>query len=220
MIRWILGILILLGLLIWRTRIGIRISLAAECAAAEITIGLFRIRLMPAKDHPPAKKKAVKKKTPPPKEGVAKKLPKPTWDELKEAWRILSPACRRALGRTRRSIRVNPLQLSLTIAGEEDPAAAAESYGYAHAAVWTVMPALEQLLVIPDPHVHIGVDFEAEKTRVEGQFGVSIRIGTLIAVGLEVGIPALRWFCRVYKRHRRRPDTPQEKNGAAMDTAA
>lgn len=223
--RWILGILLLLGLLFWRLRVGIRTSFGGEAATADLTLGPFHIRLLPAKKGEPAGEKPPKKAKPVKKEArdltaAIKRLPKPTLSEVKDAVRTLSPACKKALRRTRRSIRVHPFHLSVTIAGREDPAAAAEIYGYAHAAVWTAMPALEQLLLIPDPHVHLGIDFDNDKTRAEGEFGISVRIGTLIAVGVGIGFPTLRWIWRFTRRHRKGDQTQTEEKAPAAGTAA
>ena len=82
---------------------------------------------------------------------AAKKIPKPKLEDLQDAARTLWPAAKKALRRTRRGIRVDPLRLSATLGGAEDPAAAAELYGGLHALVWTGMPALEKLVVIRDP---------------------------------------------------------------------
>ena len=129
-----------------------------------------------------------------------RKLPKPTFDDLKTAYQALWPPMKHALRRARRSIRVDPLLVSVTLAGKKDPAQAAEIYGYSNAAVWAGMPVLEQLLVIPSPQIHIGLDFEAEDSELDGSIGISLRIGTLLAVGFGVGLPALRWFLNYRKK--------------------
>lgn len=222
---WILGILILLGIVLCWTRIGIRVTFGmAEQATADLTIGPFTIRLAPT--PPQEKQKQEKKKDTPQKEHTPnpaaklKKLPKPTWAEIQDAYHTLMPPCKRALKRTRRSIRVTPFRLSVTLAGREDPAAAAEQYGQAQALVWTVMPALEQLVRIPDPWVHVGIDFDAEKIAAQGDFGISIRIGTVIAVGFGIGIPTLRWLYRFFRAHRKKPPTQKEQAKPAAPTAA
>ena len=81
-----------------------------------------------------------------------------------------------------------------------DPAKVSELYGYLHSGMWSGMPVLEEGLDIPDPHLHIGIDFNTEKTVVEGKLGITARIGTLLAAGLCVGIPALRWFLKYRKK--------------------
>ena len=45
-----------------------------------------------------------------------------------------------------------------------------------------------------------GVDFESDDTSAEGEAGISIRIGTLLAVGFTVAVPALRWFLKWNKQ--------------------
>ena len=109
---------------------------------------------------------------------------------------------KRALDRTRKGIRIHPLQLSLTVGAEGDPAVGAQLYGYMHAGVWSVMPALEKVLDIPDPYIHVGLDFESPDTSVEGEAGISIRIGTVLAVGFTVAVPALKWFLKWNKQRK------------------
>ena len=73
----------------------------------------------------------VKKKT----EG---KLVKPGLSDLKDAWTVLWPPIRRALARTRQGIRIDPLDLSVTVGGAEDPAEAARTCGMLEMLVWTL----------------------------------------------------------------------------------
>ena len=112
---------------------------------------------------------------------------------------------------------MEPLRLSLILGGREDPAAAAKLYGELNAAVWTGMPQLERLLDIPDPRIHIEVDFDAEESRTEGSVGAAIRIGTALAVGFGIGIPALRWLLHYMRRHRK--EEKQRPAPAASGTA-
>ena len=151
---------------------------------------------------------------------AAKKIPKPKLEDLQDAARTLWPAAKKALRRTRRGIRVDPLRLSATLGGAEDPAAAAELYGGLHALVWTGMPALEKLVVIRDPGIHLGIDFDAQETRAEGELGISIRLGTLIAVGTQLAVPAIGWLRRFMKRRRMPPASKAADNKAAEHPAA
>lgn len=215
---WILGVLAALILLLCWTRVGIHVVLQRENTSVDAKIGLFHIRLLPGKERT---EKAEKKPQKPKKERAAKPdkkkkaLPKITLADIKDAVHTLAPPLKRALSRTRRGIRLRPLDLRMTLGGSEDPAAAAEQYGYLHAGVWTVMPVLEELLVIPDPYIHVGIDFEARETVLEGEVGISVRIGTLLAVGFGMAIPALRWFLRFQKRQKQRPKTEAAEAAAA-----
>ena len=211
----IILIVVLLFLLICLLRVGAEVSFQ-DRVEVSLRIGPVKRKIFPPGSSP---RKAAKKKEEPPGETAAKKekkrtLPKLSAADLKEAFAVLGPVVCRALDRTRRKIRISPLQLSLTLGGLEDPAGAAEAYGLLQAAVWSVMPALERYLVIPDPFIHLDVDFQAEDLRLRGQAGVTARIGALMIVGLGVGIPALRWFIKLQKRkdkeqkNTKNPDTP------------
>lgn len=77
----------------------------------------------------------------------------------------------------------------MILGGEEDPAASAEAYGWISAAVWTFMPRLEELMRIPDPYIHLDVDYNARETRAEGEIGLFFQIRDLFAIGFAFGIP-------------------------------
>ena len=84
------------------------------------------------------------------------------------------------------------------------------------------MPQLERMLVIPSPSIHIGIDFEEPKTKLEGSLGLSARIGTLLRVGLTVAIPALKWFLKWTKQQEKTAalQNRAEKKSAAKKTVA
>lgn len=211
----ILGSLILLLFLLSRLRLGIDAAVDGKAVTVDAAVGPFRIRVLPGKP----KKKRPEQAAPPKKadEAPPKKkraLPKPTLADIRSALDALLPPLKRALGRTRRSIRVKPLDASVTFGGGTDPAVTAELYGYAHMAVCTGMPVLEQLVVIPDPHIHIGIDFDAPETAVRARVGVTLRLGTLVSVALGVGIPALKWFLGFQKKHKP-PRTDKKPERAA-----
>ena len=102
-------------------------------------------------------------------------------------------ALKKALGKIRRRMVVNPLNISITIAGD-DPAKVAEMYGWAGTAVWTMMPQLERLLNIPDPHIHLGVDYDTSRIVAEGRVGVKLRVGDVIVIALTMALPVLKWY--------------------------
>ncbi len=210
--RWILGgFILLIALLCW-TRAGVLITLG-DAVTVHVKVGLLRFQVVPGREKAPKKKKAE----PDAQEGGKKKksIPKPGLEDIRDAVRTLAPPLKRALGRTRRGIRIDPLGLSLALGGHEDPASAAKLYGELNAAVWTGMPVLERLLDIPAPGIHTEVDFDAVKTRAEGTVGISIRIGTALAVGFGIAVPALRWLLRYMRRHRKKkPWSAPEMSGA------
>ena len=198
---WILGILVLLLVWLCLTRVGAQVTLSGGSAVVDVKFGLFRFRVFPGKKKAQTSKEKTSEKPEKPKEKKeTKPMPNPSLGDIKDAVRTLWPPLKRALDRTRRGIRIHPLTVSLILGGADDPAAAAEQYGYLQAAIWTGMPVLEKVLAIPDPCIHTDIDFDAPEPLIEGTVGVSARIGTLLSVGLSVAIPALRWFLRFRKK--------------------
>ena len=221
---WILGILIVLAVLICRTRIGVRVRFGEAPPAAVLTIGPFRIPLTGEPEKEPRQKpqQAKKREKRPKKSEKEEKkpaFPKVTATDVNEAAQTMWPPLKKALGRIRRGIRVDPMTVSVTIGAADDPAAGAETYGMAHGLVWTVMPALEKLIEIPDPGIHVGLDFESSVTGVRGEIGVKARIGTLLAVALQVGLPVLGWLSDWKKKHQADPPKQAEKAAAPSDAA-
>ena len=109
-------------------------------------------------------------------------------------WQSIQGALRRAGKR----IRIDPLRLSFVF-GDEDPVNTAQWYGWANSAMWAVMPRLEEMIHMPDPRIHMEMDFTATETKISGTVGASYRIGDLLAIGftafgpvLKFGIPFLR----------------------------
>lgn len=198
---WIIGILAALLALLCRVRVGVRVTLTGRAAEVEARVGPLHLQVYPGKSRQePQKPPETAKQPAEPSQKGKPTLPRFTAQDLREAAQALWPPLRRALGRTRRGIRVQPLTVSVTLGGAADPAETAQVYGLLHAGIWTVMPVLEELLDIRDPGIHLGLNFDAPETEARGCVGVSIRIGTLLAVALGVGIPALRWLSAFQKR--------------------
>ena len=216
-ILWILGVLLALIVLLCVTRVGVH-AVFGETLLLDVKIGWFRIHILPAKE-PDKKKKDRGKETEKAKKTEEKEekkpFPKPSFADVRDAVSTLWPPLKRALDRTRRGLRIEPLDLSVTLGGSEDPASAAQLYGELYAAVWSAMPVLERLLVIPSPHIHIGIDFMEAKTKLEGEVGVSARVGTLLAVGATIGFPALKWFLQYKKKKEKQPPEPKSEPATA-----
>lgn len=214
---WILAIAgLLVALLLW-TRVGAWVAFGGGDLRLDVKFGLLRVHILPARPEkpragkPPKEKKAKKAGRKPEEEKKPAAKRSFTLEDGKDAARTLLPALKRVLSRTRRGIRVKPLRLSLVLGGQEDPAAAAQLFGELQAAVWSGMPLLEKLLDIRDPRIHTDVDFEAPDAAVEGEFGVTLRVGTLLAVGFGLAFPVLGWLSRWRKRCKSRSPLPEEE---------
>ena len=75
--------------------------------------------------------------------------------------------------------------------------------------MWGVMPHLEDLFHIPDPSLHLRMDYSSEKTHAEGAVGLSLRIRDGLHISLALLIPMLKWYLRYKKAHKN--DAPAEK---------
>lgn len=220
-VLWILGIVAALLLLLCLTRVGVLVRFGEELSVTA-RFGLFRIQVLPTKKKPPKHEKTAKKdrlpKRPPKKKPPA--FPKPSFGDVRDALQTLWPPLKKALRRTRRGVRIDPLDVSVILGGQAEPADAAQLYGELHGAVWTGMPVLEQLLVIPRPHIHLDVDFTAEETKILGSVGFSARIGTLLRIGMTVAIPGLRWLLAYMKKKKQAPVGKDESNGHGKEKPA
>ena len=206
-IWWILGILLGLIILLLLLRVGVRLSFG-ETFSAAVRIGPWSIPLKSDSDKKKKKKTETHAKTE--SEKSEHKI-RPSIREIHEALPIFWTALKKALKKTRRRMRVDPLNLSFTFGGE-DPAKVAQIYGWANTAMWTVMPQLERLMRIPDPHIHIGADFESSKTRADGTVGISFHVGDLIGIALTLAVPVSRWYTSWRKQHttiRKQAETTQ-----------
>ncbi len=210
--RWILLSVCVLLALLCLTRVGVEAAFGGgRPLRLDVRLGPLRLHILPGKkradqEKPKKEKKARKEKKKPPEEPEKKKRKKLPFkpEDVKDGLRTLFTALGRALRRIGRGVRLHPFRLSLTLGGREDPAAAAENYGRVQTAVWNGMPVLERLMDIPEPSIHTGVDFDAAGTEAEGDVGVTFRIGTLLALGFGLIVPALGWLWRFWQRSRKR----------------
>lgn len=175
---WILGILLALILLVLFLRVGVRIAFGDELRVTAAA-GPVRIQIVPSPPKKPKKQKKHKeKKNPPEKQKAAPREKRKlglTPGDIRSALPYLWQSLKGALRKTRQRLRIDPMQVSVILGGEEDPAASAETYGWVSAAVWTFMPRLEELMRIPDPYIHLDVDYSAAETKAEGEVGLSFQ---------------------------------------------
>ena len=188
---WILGILLALILLLLFLRVGVHITFG-EALKVDACVGPVRIAVVPKKKTPPAEEKPKEKK----KTGL-------TFADIRTAVPALFEAVKGALRKTRQRMRIDPMRLSLTF-GSDDPAKTSEMYGWAGTAVWTLMPQMEQLMKIPDPSIHLDVDFQAVSTKAEGEVGISFQIRDFFAIAFAAAKPVLKWFFAFKKAKRLR----------------
>lgn len=199
----ILAVVVLVLLLIGQVRVGGRAEFNAEGFFLWIRLGRFRIKLLPAKpkgeEKPPKPRKPKKekrKKTKEEKPSVP--LPEKIGGALEYAQALL-PVALEAAGGMWRGLRVDTLRLELT-AGAADPADAANLYGQANAALGALWYPLIRMFHVKDGAAQVKLDFNAPGMTVYGTAALSIKIGTVMWIGLRVGCKALFGVLAARKR--------------------
>lgn len=211
----ILGAIALLLIVVLLLRVGVMVTLT-DTLTVLLRIGPAAIPLYPAvekKEKATSKKaKAVPKAQPKEKKKLALDI---TRQDVQEALKAVWQALERMLRRIGRRVRITPCEVSVVVGGPW-PDKAAEQYGLISAAVWTVMPRLEQLIHIRDPYIHLDVDFNAPATNVEGQLGVYLRVGDLIAIAFAAAVPLLKFYFPFRRRQKARQAAAAAAAGQTM----
>ncbi len=208
---WILGIVLVLLAAVLLLRVGVQAAFGQELRLT-VKIGPAAIVILPRQEKKEKPQKAKPKEKKKKESAAEKKKPKFTFGDVREAFPILFGALKKTLGKIRRRMRIDPLRVSVTFGGD-DPARVAEMHGWANTAMWTAMPTLEELIHIPDPHIHLGVDYNRFSTCAEGEVGVRLRVIDLLVIALTFGVPALKWYLKWQKKQ---PET--EKKPSADHT--
>ena len=189
---WIVGILLLILLAVQLCRVGVRLTFGEETRVTA-RFGPVRVQLLPPKEKkPPKKEKPKKKETKKPAKEPWKPDFSTIWGGLPELWRIL----KKGLRMTFRRIRISPMDFSAVIGGE-DPADTAILYGKLNAAMWSVLPPLQELVDMPDAHVHMEPDLQGGESNVSGDVGLSFLIWDMTVIGFACGIPLIKWFVKL-----------------------
>ena len=210
----ILGALVLLIILVLLLRVGVLISLT-DTLTVLLRIGPAAIPLYPAADkkEKPAKKA---KPTPEPTPKTKKKLSLDiTRQDVQAALKAVWQALEGVLRRIGRRVRITPCEVSVVVGGPW-PDKVAEQYGLISAAVWTVMPRLEQLIHIRDPYIHLDVDFNAPSTNAEGKLGLYLRVGDLLAIAFAAARPLLKFYFPFRRRQKARQAAAAAQAGKTM----
>ena len=147
----IIGMILLLFLLLSLLRVGVIVDFGGELRV-RLRVGPVKLTVLPRKEKKAQKKAAeAAGKTPEektkPKAAGGHRLPKLSFPELRELAGTVLGALKRTLRRTCRRTRIDPLEVGVIFAGD-DPADTAQTYGYANAALWTLMPKLCDLFAI------------------------------------------------------------------------
>ena len=160
-----------------------------------LIFGPVKLQVFPAKKKSFAPKKAKAKKQKTQSTGAQKKTSNggKLSDFLPIVYTILD-----FLADFRRKIRVNRLEMKLTMAGD-DPCDLAVNYGRAWAALGNLEPQLDRLFIIKKKDLQIQCDFEETDTRIAARLDLTITVGRLLALAMRYGVRVLREFLSIMK---------------------
>lgn len=212
--RIILGILLaLLFLLVVVLLIPARVRFSYDRgeAALWIRFGPLKLQIFPKREAAEAEiqeKKPKPDKKKPTKEKKKTPRAKINREQIFYTLETLPPILGRALRRTGRRLRVQPLKLHLLIAGP-DPASAAELYGRLEAVLNAGLPQLHRAVRIKDQDVRLFLDFQEERMDCIADVGCSLRPWDLVSVGVRAGGSLLKWFFG-FRRLASPPPVPEE----------
>lgn len=96
-----------------------------------------------------------------------------------------------ALDLFRQRLRVQLLRL-VFVSGASDPYDTALAFGYVNAALGALMPLAERALRIDERDIQTGVDFQAERPRIDARIVCTIRIGQIVIIALAFGAGFLK----------------------------
>lgn len=215
-ILWvILGLLVLIVLLL-QVRAGVRFSYDQGDVALWVRYGPLKLQLFPKKEEPekkkekPKKEAKEKKKKPEKPKKPKKPRAKINRDQILYALEDLPPILGRALKRTGKSIRVQPLKVWVQVAGA-DPADTAELYGRLEAALGAALPVLEKAVWIRDEDIRLYPDFTQEEMDFIADVGVSLRPWRLVTMGVRALGSLIKFYLGFRKLASPPPPAEEEK---------
>ena len=120
---------------------------------------------------------------------------------LLELMKELLPLALEAAGCFRRRLRVDQLELKLTI-GAADPGDAAIRYGQANALLGSIWQPLTEAFHVEEGRARVEVDFTAAAPVLTGQVSLSLKLYQLLWLGLHFGLRALSTYVNHRNRHK------------------
>lgn len=192
-------ILLLLLLLIGCLPLGVKGIYSEDGAGAWLIVGPVRIRLYPGKEKKKPKQETLKRK-----ENASVQKPVRKESQEKNGGKLtdflpLMKILPDFLGDLRRKLRVDRLELKLTMAGD-DPCDLAINYGKAWASVGNLMPMLERFFVIKKRDVDVSCDFAAEQTLIYVRIELTLTVWRILVLVIRHGWRAIRTYLKINEK--------------------
>ena len=186
----ILEIILLILVLLSFLRLGGRAVYAGDGFRADLKVGPLLFRLYPREVK--GKSSKHKKKKHPDEESA------PDRCGSLELFRQFLPLLLEAVGEFRRKVRIDHIDLELTVAAG-DPAAAAIAYGSANALLGMIWPLIENNFNVKDRSLRTGVDFHSDTPVIRADALFTLTLAQLVRIGLRFGPRAWKQYRTIKK---------------------
>ena len=219
-------LLLLLLVLLLQIPVQVRFTYDQGDLSLGVRFGFVKIQLFPRPERPekPEKEKKPKKKKKKKEKKEKKKKPKAkiNREQIFFALEKLPPILGRALRRTGKSIRIDPLKAWVLVAGE-NPADTATLYGRLEAALAAGLPVLRKVISIKNEDVRLYLDFAEQKMDAIADVGIALRPWRLVTIGVRALGSLIKWYLGFRKLAS--PPPPEEteeeqKNDSRSEGAA
>ena len=201
-----LGIIILIIVIILLFPVGVDAAYADSAFALKAKLGPFRLNIIPGKKsgedkkkESAAKKPRKEKKKPSAKAESGKKKGKLKL-KLEDVLSIVRIGLN-ALGRFRRSIRIDLLKFHFS-SGGTDPYSTVMNYGYLNSALGALRPLLHRAFRMGKEDYASAVDFESDKLSFDARLVLSIRIGQILLIALCAAFAFLKWYLALRRKNK------------------
>lgn len=209
----VIGILLAALLLISLIRIGAAVNYADGALVVRMRIGFLWVNVFPRKKK--KKQKTVKKKRKKPRPEGEKKKSKGKVSSV-ELLREFLPVVAEAAGDIKRKIRIDRLDLELTVAAA-DPAATALAFGAGNALVGMFIPLLENNFHVRERNSRIYADYDRDQPDVTLRAALSLTIGQALSFGVRYGLKTLGILQKRRKETEKQADSG-ENNHVGQDS--
>jgi len=217
----VLAVLLLLLILILVTPVRIRAAYDQGDLTVKLRFGPVKLQIFP---QPEKTEKAEKKPKKEPKKKEKKEKPKKPKAKINReqiffALEKLPPILGRALKRTGKSIRIEPLKVWLLVAGN-DPADTALLFGQLEAALAAGLPVLRRVIRIKDEDIRLYLDFTEQQVDCIADVGIALRPWSLVAIGVKALASLVKWYFGFRKLASPPPPAePETKENTKSDTS-
>lgn len=148
-------------------------------------VGPISFQIYPGKEKPEKQQKETEKQKEKTRLSAAK---------IRYLAETVPDLIRRLLGRVRRNLQVDPVQIYAVFRGE-DPADVAIQYGRFQALAAALLPVLEETVSVGRVEISLSPDFTDEgKTESRGTVGFRIRVAPLLGMGAASLADLIRWY--------------------------